>query len=93
MAHSRQLRDHVEEQGDQRHEAEVQCRSGPVPLPRPLGEDESLRTLASNDGAQRSERQQRQGGGQRVDDDPLDAGQRSQLRIGEEDRGSQCCRG
>jgi hypothetical protein len=56
----RQLRHHVQEQRDQGQEAEVQHCHGSVALSRPLSQDESLGTLAANDGPKGSKDEQGQ---------------------------------
>lgn len=89
LANGGELGDHVEEQRDEGHEAEVQHGDGAVALAGPRGQDEALGRLATDDGAEDGEDEEREGGGQGVDDDALDAGDGGELRVGEEDAGAE----
>ena len=89
LANSRELRHHVEEQGDERHEAEVQHGDGAVALLHPLGQHKALGAFPADDGAQPGEDEQRQRRREGVDDHALDARDGAQLRVREEDAGSE----
>lgn len=89
LADGGELGDHVEEEGDEGEEAEEEHARGAEALPGPLGEDEAVGAFAADDGAEVAKDEQGQGGGEGVDDDALDAGDGGQLRVGEEDAGTE----
>ncbi|GKT95252.1 hypothetical protein Ct61P_13102 [Colletotrichum tofieldiae] len=89
LADGGQLCDHVQEQRDERHEAEVQHGNRTIALPRPCRQDEPLRGLAADDGTQDGENEERERGREGVDHDALDPRDRGELRVGEEDSGAE----
>lgn len=93
LADGRQLRHHVQEHGDERQEAQPQRRGDAVPLAHPLGQDEALGALAADDGAERGKDEQRERRREGVRDDALDAGDGGELRVREQDAGSEAWRG
>ena len=91
LADGRQFRYHVQEQRQHRHEAEVDCCDDSIALSRPFGQDETLWTLASDDGAEGGKDEQRQGRGEGVHNHTLHTGNGGELRVSKEDTGSESC--
>lgn len=86
-----QLRNHVKEQGYKRHEAQVQHSNRTISVTRPLRQNESIGTLATDHGAKKSENKQGQRRRQCVNDDTLNTGNSCEFRVREQDTGSQGC--
>jgi type IV secretory pathway VirB10-like protein len=86
----RQLSYHVQENCNQCTRAEKQSRNRSMSLPRPLRQDEALRTFPSDDRSQRAKDQKWQRRRQRIHQKSLDTSNRGDLRIGEQDTGSKC---
>ena len=88
LANSRKLTDHVKEQREERHEAQVQHGNCSIALPRPLRQDEAFGTLSADDGAQESEQKHGQGRRQSVHDDTLYTSQGGEFGVREQDTGA-----
>jgi len=59
LTDSRQLRHHVEKQGEECHATEIDSRDGAIALSGPLGENKTFRTLASDNRTKRGEDEER----------------------------------
>lgn len=91
LSDGRQFRNHVKEQGQHRHEAEVDGRDDSIALPSPFGQDKALRALAADDGAEGGEDEERQARREGVDNHALHAGNSGELGVSKEDTGSESC--
>lgn len=89
LTDGRQLSHHVQKQGDEGHEAQIQHSQGAVALTGPLGEHEAFGTFATDDGTEEAKDEHGKGRRQSVDDNTLNTGDGGQLRVGEEDTGAE----
>jgi hypothetical protein len=88
---SRELSDHIQEHSDQGADGQEKTCYCAVPLARPFCKDESLRTLASNDGTKSTKDQEWESGGEGVDQQALNTGDGGDFWIGEENSGAEGC--
>lgn len=91
LSDGRQFRHHVQEQGQHRHEAEVDGRDDSIALPGPFRQDKALRTLAADDGAEGGEDEERQARREGVDNYALYASNSGELGVSKEDTRSESC--
>lgn len=87
LTDGRQLRNHVQEHGHQRQKAQPQRRDDAISLANPFRQDKTLGTLPADNRAERSKDQQREGRGESVDDNALNASDGGEFGVREQDTG------